>query len=133
MKMKTVFRILTTPSCWTRNHKTDKTVDRFVRSIVENKDEVELIGYNECNIYLKFRGKIFGLWIANRWYAYLNRINLIADIKYLYRYERQCERRMPSREACFLFYDTFGAQVDKAIKSRENKETDFLNDAIEAR
>lgn len=98
MKMKTVFRILTTPSCWTRNYKTDKTVDRFVRSIVENKDEVELIGHNDCNIYLKFRGKIFGMWIANRWYAYLNRINLIADIKYPYRYERQCERRLPSRE-----------------------------------
>ena len=130
MKIKTLLRIISTPSCWIRNYRTNKTVDLFIRNLVEHKDEVELLGFNDCNIYLKFRGKIFGLWRANKWYAYLSRISLITDIKYTYRYERQCEEKMPSREACFLFYETFGVLVEKSAKDKERKKTDFLEEVI---
>lgn len=127
--MNTVIRILTTPSCWIRNYRTDKTVDRFIRTLVEHKDEVEEIRYGNCTIYLKFRGKVYELWTSNKWYGYLSDIYLIPSFDDTYRREKACTNKMPSRGACFLFYDTFEVLVNKA---KGLEKTKFLEDAIKS-
>ena len=35
MKIKTLFRILLTPSCWLRNHKTDNVISAFINNALE--------------------------------------------------------------------------------------------------
>lgn len=103
-----MFEVLTTPSCWIRNHCTNKTVDDFVRLLIEHKDEVEFCDLSKYEILLKFKGYYYKLWISNRWYAYLSDISQFekdenGDIRYMGGV-KDC---LPSRKTAFDFYHTF--------------------------
>lgn len=130
MNIRMFFRILTTPSCWVRNYPTDKTVDRFIRTVVAHIDEASDFMCDYYYVYFSFRGKEYGLWTCNRWYAYLMKIKA-GDLKDdVYRLAEVSSDALPSREACFLFYDAVGRKVEESRKSGPLKP---LLDAIEAR
>lgn len=107
MELSYLFRILITPSCWIRAYKTDETADRFVRTLIDNQNEVRVLGRDIGFIYLEAKGRIFALWIANKWGAYLSSLCTVPDINRPYIHGFEVERIMPSRETCFRFHDTF--------------------------
>lgn len=123
-----MLEILKNPSCWYRNYQTDKTIDKFFRLLIENKDEVEVVSCDDYNLEFIFRGFYYKVWIANRWYAYL---------KDIVQYELMCDGKtpllltdcytggLPSRKTAFEFYHTFhepNIQVHDELK--------FLKDVL---
>lgn len=107
MKMKYLLRILFTPSCWSRPYRTNEAADRFVRYLIEHKDEVTEIRLYYPFIYIKIHGQFFGLWVSNKWGAYLSEFCLVRGRDFLLGREFEIEKAIPSRETCFRFYDTF--------------------------
>lgn len=107
MKLKYLLRILFTPSCWLRPYRTNKAADRFVRYLIEHKYEVTEIRLYGPFIYIKIREQFFGLWVANKWGAYLSEFCLVRGRDFLLGRECEIEKAIPSRETCFRFYDTF--------------------------
>ena len=102
MTLKMLWRILTTPSCWTQLYPHDKQCDELIRYLLDNKDRVttHFARFEDSTIFynlvLRIDGNEYSFWIANKWYAYLSR-----------GWGIQHEPIMPSRSLCFEFYDTF--------------------------
>lgn len=102
MKFKMLWRILSTPSCWLRNHFTDRRCNELIRYLIDNKERVT-VGFDSFEsassfYYLKLSigGQDYHFWIRNKWYAYLNEV-----------YGDRYFHGLPSRSLCFEFYDTF--------------------------
>lgn len=125
--MNSMLRVILNPKCWIRSYSTDETVDRFVQTILDHKDEIEWVKCDNFYTFIKFRGNIYGLWDADGWFSYLSHIVLIKDIEKPYITEKQCDKKMPSRETCFRFYDEIGWMVEKSRKTNDKL---FLEDAI---
>ena len=122
MTGKMFWRILTTPSCWLRNHLTDKRCNELIRYLIDNKERVT-VGFAWAEspssfyyIKLSIDGNDYVLWIENKWYCYLSEVYGIRGFKGL-----------PSRSLCFEFYDTF----EKPFREKHRmipppKETTFI-------
>ena len=102
MNWKMFWRIITTPSCWLRNHSTDRRCNELIRYLIDNKERVSVdfdrYDRPESFYYLKLRigGQEYRFWIRNKWYCYLSGV-----------YGDQGFSGLPSRTLCFEFYDTF--------------------------
>jgi hypothetical protein len=80
-----LFRILTTPSCWIRNHPTNKALDLWMIEALKNPE------FSEVNFYtIVLNNK--QLWIENYPYCY----------GYLHGYESY---GLPSRSTVFALFD----------------------------
>lgn len=125
--MNSTLRVILNPKCWIRSYSTDETVDRFVQTIIDHKNEIEWIKCDDFYTYIKFRGNIYGLWDADGWFSYLSHIILVKNVEPPQYREKQCDKKMPSRKTCFRFYDEIGWMVEKA---RKKDDTLFLKEAI---
>ena len=75
MKLSDIVRLVKSEFFWDiKNYEFNKSVDKFIRTLIEHKDEVEILARDPFYIGLVFRGRAFSIWIANRPYAYLSRI-----------------------------------------------------------
>lgn len=87
MKIKTLFRILLTPSCWMRNRKTDKAISAFINNALDNGYAIVIID--------RFTVMLNGLelWVRN----------------YPYAFGDECTPNhysgLPDRETVFRLYD----------------------------
>lgn len=108
MNSKKLFRFWLNPSYILRNHPTDPTVDRFVRLLIEHKDEVELVNTNGYTATFQFRGKRYQLWITNYPYSYLS--DIWFDDNGM-RGKKISSDVMPSRETVFDFHETFDGAI----------------------
>lgn len=115
MMIKNFLRVLFTPSVWIRNHPTDEGVDAFFRVLLDNLDEVKLIGYSRHTIRLEFRGIVYDFWIANRFYAFLSETTAYESIdKKHMRDLYKIRGKMPGRATAFAFYDAFRDVIQQA-------------------
>ena len=102
MDWKMFWRIVTTPSCWLRNHITDRRCNELIRYLIDNKDRVtvDFVRYEDPKSFyylkLSIAGNDYTFWIENKWYCYLSRA-----------YGNRGFEGLPSRSLCFEFYDTF--------------------------
>ena len=132
MTIADLLTILITPSCWVRNHPTDKTVDSFYRNLIEHKDEVKVIEMGDSMIAYEFRGRYFSSWIYGRYFAFLSRTyetkkenTHLASILNI----NKIEERLPSRVTAIEFYNMFckdkaenAPEVDLGWLNISNKE-----------
>lgn len=110
MNFKKLFRFWLNPRFIIRNNPINLTVDRFIRLLIEHKDEVELVKCDSYTATIGFRGVRYQLWIANFPYAYLSDIWL--DNNGMFG-NKISSNVMPSRETIFDFHETF----DEAFKA----------------
>lgn len=87
MKIKTLFRILVTPSCWLRNRETDNDISAFINNALDNGCTIVIID--------RFTVKLDGLtlWVRNYPYSFGY------DCTY-----SSCSG-LPDRETVFRLYD----------------------------
>ena len=87
MKIKTLFRILLTPSCWIRNHKTNNALSTFINNALDNS----------CTIVITDRFTVMlnevELWARNYPYAFGDK------------YTPNHYSGLPDRETVFRLYD----------------------------
>ena len=88
MKLKTILRILTTPSCWQRNHRTDHNWDRTLNALLDQHEFTNIDRHTA-----RLGGKL--IWIANHPY----------DSFTPYSHEAGSPPILPSRETAFRAYD----------------------------
>lgn len=74
INMKNFLRILKNPRFWKKQYPTNETVECFVRTLIEHKDEVEILRKSDMRIYLQFKNHVYGLWIAGSPECYLHSI-----------------------------------------------------------
>ena len=102
MTLKMFWRILTSPSCWLRNSRTDSRCNELIRYLLDNKDRVTMDFDDWADedwfyrLKLSIAGNSYSLWIKNKWYGYLSECEEVRSYSGL-----------PSRSLCFEFYDTF--------------------------
>lgn len=129
MKLKELFGFWLNPSFIVKNDPTDKTVDRFIRRLIEHKDEVRLLRSNGYTVTIAFRGKRFTLWVSNYPYAYLSEVWL-DDGSILGK--RISSHLMPSRKTVFDFHEAFDAEIQAMIFESTNK-LSVLKDVIDGK
>ena len=110
--MNNFLRLLMHPSIWDKIYPTNQTVDRFVRMLIDNKDEVKILKRDDYTLTVLFKNRVFSLWIANRFYAYLNciREHKVDHEKMTYNnypYINEIDGFQPSRITMLDFYETF--------------------------
>lgn len=128
--LKTLFEfaeILIHPSCWTRNYKFSKELDRRINTLIECKDKYT-IWRSGC--WLKFTDKathvIYGFWIENNYYASLSKGYIEQPgssavgqmVQFMY---------MPSRRTVFRFFRTFKNEMQDRPINNGNIEKFFRN------
>lgn len=118
MNLKELFGFWLNLSFIVKNDPTDPTVDRFVRQLIEHKDEVRFLRSNGHTVTVAFRGKRFTLWVSNYPYAYLSDIWL-DDGSILGK--RISSHLMPSRKTVFDFHEAFDAEIKAKIFESTNK------------
>lgn len=127
--LKTLFEsaeILLHPSCWIRNYKFSKELDRRINTLIDHRDKYT-IWRSGC--WLKFEDKatkvIYGFWIENNYYASLSRgcieqpENSIgeANIPFMY---------MPSRRTVLRFFRTFKNEIQSKPKNNNGNIEKFF-------
>lgn len=128
--LKTLFEfaeILIHPSCWTRNYKFSKELDRRINTLIECKDKYT-IWRSGC--WLKFTDKathvVYGFWIENNYYASLSKGYIEQPgssavgqmVQFMY---------MPSRRTVFRFFRTFKNEMQDRPINNGNIEKFFRN------
>lgn len=112
IKLQRALFLLTHPGRRYTKCKTDEEVDAFVRELIDCKDEVEHIETTPHEIVFRFRGKIFGLWIANFPYAALQKIHIYDSIDSMGSTERETlEDVMPSPHTVDRFFKVYAKEL----------------------
>ena len=91
MKIKTLFRILLTPSCWIRNHKTNNALSTFINNALDNGYAIVII--DRFTVMLNE----VELWVGNYPHAF--------GWDYVYRKTYGVCPGMPDRATVFRLYD----------------------------
>lgn len=128
--LKTLFEfaeILIHPSCWARNYKFDKELDRRINTLIECKDKYT-IWRSGC--WLKFTDKathvVYGFWVENNYYASLSKGYIeqpgssIAGgqmVQFMY---------MPSRRTVLRFFRTFKNEIRAKPKNNNGNIEKFF-------
>ena len=94
MKLKTILRILTTPSCWYRNHKVDLVWDMKLNQLLDKYDFTDI---TEHTVTLGSTR----VWIKNHPYASFT----------LYHPSAGVVKILPKRETVFRAYDKLVRQM----------------------
>lgn len=112
IKLQRALFLLTHPGRRDTKYKTDEEVDAFVRELIDCKDEVEHIETTSHEIVFRFRGKIFGLWIANFPYAALQKIHIYDSIDSVGSTARETlEDVMPSPHTVDRFFKVYAKEL----------------------
>ena len=126
--LKTLFEfaeILIHPSCWARNYKFSKELDRRINTLIECKDKY-IIWRSGC--WLKFTDKathvVYGFWIENNYYASLSKGYIEQSgssvgqmVPFMY---------MPSRRTVFRFFRTFKNEIQARPKNNNGNIEKFF-------
>lgn len=112
IKLQRALFLLTHPGRRYTNYKTDEEVDAFVRELIDRKGEVEHIETTPHEIVLRFRGKIFGFWIANFPYAALHEIHIYDSIDSVGSTARKTlDDVMPSQHTVDRFFKVYAKEL----------------------
>lgn len=65
LDVKTLFKIITTPTCWIRNYKTSKVWDEKLNTLLDEEDFI--LDWTGCTIY--FPKSEITVWVENYPYA----------------------------------------------------------------
>ena len=131
MTFENIVRLLKSKFFWSlKNDNFCKPVDDFVRTMIKHQNEVRFVGRDKHYVILEFHGRVFGFWIANCPYAYLNQIRELEvenNEVYLYRYINEINDVRVSRLTELDFYETF----DKPTCKRKEDKCQFLKSVCE--
>lgn len=122
---KYLLKVLTTPSCWLNNFKTDARAEKFYRTLLDHKDEVKVTELDNYEMTLTFRGKEYEIWIANRYYACLQNVSYTDKDGHW----KNAGNFLPTRATMLEFMETF---YEPSLPPPEPDPADVLLETLEA-
>lgn len=122
---KYLLKVLTHRKYWNRTWKTNAKAEKFYRTLLDHKDEVEVSKVDDYYMTLNFRGREYMVWIANRYYACLQQVLFTnKDGR-----RNKVDKFLPTRTTMLEFMETF---YEPSLPPPEPDPRDALLETLEA-
>lgn len=83
----------------------NENLDKFINELIDHFEEWKNIHVDEFEINLTYNNRTFSLWIENKFYGYLNRVDEYSYYNNEYRLINTISRKQPSKETIQRFYN----------------------------